>query len=73
MVLTHLTKHNDTWYKILREVPIHNFADKQGNIHMDILKEWRDYVGGDHVLRTQTHFQICETIQEAQIIEEYGG
>ena len=40
---------------------------------MDILKEYRDYLGGDHVLRTPTHFQICETIQEAQIIEEYGG
>lgn len=40
---------------------------------MDLLKEYRDYLGGDHVLRTQTHFQICETIEEAQIIEEYGG
>lgn len=68
MNLTYLTKHNDTWYKVLREIPHHNFTDKQGRVHMDILKEFMEYLGGDHVLRTPTHYQICETIQEAELV-----
>jgi len=70
MYLTHLTKHNDTWYKILREIPHHNFTSKDGIVHMDILKEFMEYVGGDHVLRTPTHYQICETIQDVEVLEE---
>jgi len=65
MILQYLTKHNDTWYKVLREIPHHNFMDKNGTTHMDILREYRDYIGGDHVLKTPTHYQICETVQDA--------
>ena len=53
-------------------MPHHNFVGQNGVINMDILKAWRDYLGGDHVLKTPTHFQICETIQDAQIVE-HGG
>lgn len=62
MIRPYLTKHNDTWYKIIREIPHHNFVDGNDNLNMDILKAYRDYFGGDHVLKTPTHFQICETI-----------
>jgi len=61
--LHRLYKHNDILYKIIREVPFHNFNN------MDIVKEFRDFVGADHVLQTQTHFLFCETIQDAEIIE----
>lgn len=66
MIGPYLTKHNDTWYKIIREIPHHNFIDKNDNLNMDILKAWRDYLGGDHVLKTPTHFQICETVQDIE-------
>ncbi len=36
---------------------------------MDIVKEFRDYIGADHVLQNQSHFLFCETIQDAEIIE----
>jgi hypothetical protein len=33
---------------------------------MDVLKAWRDYLGGDHVLRQNDDFLICETVQEPE-------
>jgi hypothetical protein len=37
---------------------------------MDALKAWRDYIGADHVLRQNDEYLLCETIQDAQIIED---
>lgn len=51
----------------------HNFTDSTNRVNMDILKGYRDYIGGDHVLSFQNEFWICETIQDAEILEEYGG
>ena len=36
---------------------------------MELVQAYRDWVGCDHVLRSQTHFLFCETIEEAEIIE----
>jgi hypothetical protein len=33
---------------------------------MEVLKGWRDYLGGDHVLRHNDAFLICETVQEPE-------
>lgn len=63
-----LYKHNDNWYKIIRVLKIHNVSDKNGNLNMEWLKSWRDYLGGDHVLRHNDAFLICETIQDAEIV-----
>jgi hypothetical protein len=43
-------------------------SDKNGNLNMEWLKAWRDYLGGDHVLRQNDVFIICETIQDAEIV-----
>jgi hypothetical protein len=37
---------------------------------MELLKEWRDYIGADHVLQKQDEFWLCETIKEAEVVEE---
>ena len=37
---------------------------------MDYVKLYMEWVGADHVLRSETHFIFCETIQEAKIIED---
>ena len=67
-----LYKHNDTWYIIHRDIPISLFSNKEGIINLEAVKEWRDYLSNvDHVLRTESHFLFAETIQEAEIIEEY--
>ena len=64
-MISKLYKHQDNLYKILREIKISSF-EKGG---MDLVKEFRDYLGADHVLQTQTHFMFCETIQDAEIEE----
>lgn len=64
-----LYKHNDTWYKILREMPNHNFVDKKGVIQMELLKAWRDWLGADHVLRVQDTYLMCETIHDTAFEE----
>ena len=64
-------KHNDKWYIIHRAKPISSFADKQGSLRMDIVKDYRDYLFlVDHVLKTDSHFLFVETIQDAEIIGE---
>jgi hypothetical protein len=59
-------------YVVKREIPTHNFSQKDTNkLNMEFVKAWRDYLDCDHVLRTQTHFLFCQTIPEAEIIEEH--
>jgi len=66
-----LYKHNDKWYIVHRDIPISLFANKEGIINLEAVKEWRDYLPYvDHVLRTESHFLFVETVQEAEIVEE---
>jgi hypothetical protein len=64
-------KHNDKYYIIRRDIPLHNFADKNGVVDLELVKMCRDYfLFVDHVLRNETHFLFAQTIQDAEIIEE---
>jgi hypothetical protein len=70
MITDYLKYVNDKAYIVKREVPIHNFEQKGTNrLNMELLAAYRDYLGCDHVLRTQTHFLMCETIEDAVIVE----
>lgn len=64
-----LFKHNDNLYLVLRDMPEHNFKNKDGSINMNVLKAWRDHLKGDHVLKHNDKFLIVETIQDAEIEE----
>jgi hypothetical protein len=33
---------------------------------MEVLKAWRDYLNGDHVLRVNDSYLICETVDEPE-------
>ena len=71
MITDYLKYVNDNAYIVKRETPIHNFEQKGTNrLNMELLAAYRDYLGCDHVLRTQTHFLMCETIEDAVIVEE---
>ena len=37
--------------------------------YRDLVQAYRDWKGCNHVLRSQTHFIFCQTIQEAEIVE----
>lgn len=63
-------KHNDKAYFVICRKPESKFHQKGGQtVDMEMVKVYRDWVKADHVLRDQTHFIFCETIDEAEIIE----
>ena len=69
--MTPIYKHGDAAYVILRKKPISYFSAKLGEQpDMDYVKMFMEWVNADHVLRSDTHFMFCETVQDAQIIED---
>ena len=69
MILSEVIWHNGNAYKILKKVKQHNVSPKN-ILNKEILAEWRDYVGADHVLQQHDEFWLCETIQDAIVIED---
>ena len=70
MLTDYLKYVNDKAYIVKREVSVSTFEVKgQNRLNMELLQAYRDYLGCDHVLRTPTHFLMCETIPEAEIVE----
>lgn len=69
-MITPIYKHNDESYIILDQVLTHHFAktyDDQPDLeYVNLYMKWR---GADHVLRTQTHFLFCETIEAIEFEE----
>ncbi len=61
--------HNGTPYKVLRKIKVYNVSPK-GIVDMNLLKDFRDYVGADHVLQKSDEYWLCETIKDAEIIAD---
>ena len=62
--------HNGESYIILDQRPINHFSKSFGNQpNMEYVQMYMKWCKADHVLRNQTHFLFCETIQNAEIIE----
>ncbi len=58
-------------YIVKREMPTHHFSQPKSNkLNMELVKAYRDWLGCDHVLRTQSEFLFCETIEDAIIVED---
>lgn len=64
-----LFKHGDNLYLILREIPKHNI-EEESIANKKMLKLWVDYLNGNHVLLHEGKYLICETVQDAVVIEE---
>jgi streptomycin 6-kinase len=69
MVLNEVIWHNGNAYKILKKIKQHSVSPKN-ILNKEILAEWRDYVGANHVLQQHDEFWLCETIQDAIVIED---
>ena len=71
MITDYLKYLNGNAYIVKKEVAQHNFKIKgQNQLNMKLVEDYMKWLGCDHVLRTQTHFLFCETIPDAEIIEE---
>jgi hypothetical protein len=45
-------------------MPVYSFAKKDGSIYHEKLALWKEHTGANHILKTQTHFIFCETVEE---------
>ena len=62
--------HNGESYIILDQRPINHFSKSIGHqTNMEHVQMYMKWCKADHVLRNQTHFLFCETIQNAEILE----
>ena len=61
---------NDIAYRVKKDIVVDKFFIKGTNkLNVDLVQAYRDWLGCDHVLRTQSHFMFCQTIQESEIIK----
>lgn len=67
---SNIVYNGDKAYKILDIISIHNFTNKDGNVNKQVLGMYVSEKKGDHVLQHQNQFLICETIEEAIVVEE---
>jgi len=70
MIGVHTLKYvNNQAYVVKKEVNVNAFSIKGKNkLNMNLVQAYRDWMGCNHVLRTQTHFLFCETIKDAEIV-----
>lgn len=59
-----LFAHNGKLYQIIREMPHHSVSDKEGKVIPWMFNGWKEHLGADHVLKTQTHYLYCETVPD---------
>jgi hypothetical protein len=61
--------NNGIAYKILDIINVHNFLNRDNSVNKQVLGLYVHEKGGDHVLQRDHQFLICETIEDAQVIE----
>jgi hypothetical protein len=61
--------HGGNAYLVLKRTLEQHFYDKQNNPQLEYVQMYRDWLGADHVLRDQTHYIFCETIQDVEFEE----
>jgi len=60
---------NNQAYVVKQEVSVSRFEIKGENkLNMELVQAYRDWQGCDHVLRSQTHFMFCKTIEDAELV-----
>ena len=59
---------NGNAYKVLDEISIYNFLNKDNSVNQKVLGLYVNQVGGNHVLQKESKFLICETIEDAIIV-----
>ena len=61
---------NDEAYVVKREIAVDCFKVKGENrLNMELVKEGRDYLSCNHVLRTQTHFLFVMNVDDCEFEE----
>lgn len=64
IIIGKVVVHDGRMHKVLRAMPVYSFAKKDGSIYHEKLALWKEHTGANHILKTQTHFIFCETVEE---------
>ena len=64
-MLPPLLSHNDKLYQIIRKLPVRMF-EKNKQIHLDAVKNYKEFVNADHVLRDDQNFIFCFNVDELE-------
>ena len=63
-------KHGDHAYIVIRQKMIFTFAKTfEAEPDMELVQQYMQWCGADHVLRSPSHFMFCETIPEVEFEE----
>ena len=65
IVIGKIIVHDGRMHKVLRVMPLYSLSKKDGAIHHEKLAAWKEHIRANHILKTQTHFIFCETLEEA--------
>jgi len=57
--------YNGNVYLVLRDIPASNFYNKE-ELNRELLNAWKEYLGADHILKTDNRFLFCETVSEPE-------
>ena len=64
-------KHGDAAYYVVAKKPVQHFAKTYGDQpNMEYVQMYMKWLKCDHVLNNQTHFMFCETIHDAEIVDD---
>jgi hypothetical protein len=67
-----ILNHNDKLYSIIRIISKHNF-ERKGVDTMELLKEFRDYIGANHVIKDPINYTFLEEVVELDFEEVIDG
>ena len=67
--------NNNKAYLILRRLSEYDLDPKiygiNSNDRLKVLKAWLEWHGGDHALKKGDEYLICETIEDAEVIDNW--
>jgi len=66
IVIGKLLKYNEKMYQLIRQMPTHQFTKKDGSIIGEKYNAWKEWLGADHVFKTQTHFLFCSVVTDVE-------
>lgn len=61
--------HGGKAYLVIKRTLEQHFYNKENHPQLEYVQMYRDWIGADHVLRDQTHYIFCETIDDVEFEE----
>ena len=61
-----IVQNGDRLYAVIRRFKHSTLDRKDGTLNAEGALALRDFLGADHVLKTQTHYVYCQNVDEPQ-------